>query len=1315
MRNKYLLFAFLSCLCLSLNAQMTFWSDGSIGLLQKVNNNGLAINSLNYFDYPTLTITPIEAEAKEMYGINNNGNAAGSMIYDFASNTYVPAFKLSGSWMSIDFVMGVGEPVDGSQGTAKAISENGNYVTGIMYGNSWSVYFPFIYNTMSGSVTRVGSASTTGTGYDVNNSGMVTGVINNSGTGGIPFYYDGTIHYIGQENGITTGEAYGISDSGLIVGKIGNGDTLPFIYDTNSNELKTINIPAGFSTGEFLSVSENGIAIGHAGKWVDGGWFPVLVNDVIIYHPSLGNSAILLKDLLASRGIDINSLDGAMGRGTGISPDGNYITGYFQYLNGWVVETNDSLFPENDCTIDCPENIEITLPVDQTSATVDYGTLNISCGSSSSSGLTIELVEGPESGSEFPMGTTLVTHHLVDGDGNILYVCSFTVTLKDAYCTVGTNISTVEPITHVLFEGIDNTTPADIVFDNPRPYLQYFMDETSATVEAGSTYPITLEGNTNGNNTSQFTVFVDWNHNMALDNAGEVYTIGSLTNSTGTDGQQLIADIAVPADALSGATRMRIIKSFLWGDDTPVTDPCSISFYNGQIEDYTVVVGGEEGCLEAEYGQWPSTAFTPGCTGTAENVTGVGYAGEFSQVNVVAGTEYTFSSSVATDYITISDEAGTTVYASGTTPVVWTATADEIVRFYTHLDDECTSDNTTFRARRVLCGEAPTPPTNDDCANAIALACGDSDTGNTTLATDSGGYPAGDVFYSFTGTGSEQTVTVSLCGSSYDTVLRIFTDCTLSTEVAMNDDNFDACTTSQSQLEFTSDGTSTYYIMIEGYGSATGAYTINLTCENTPVEEGCLNADPDLPQWPTSTFIPSCNGTAEVIASNCWTGEYSMVQVTAGTEYTFSSSVATDMVTISDEAGTTVYAAGVSAVNWTAPADGLVRFYLHLDEDCNWGDDVNRSRMVQCGELPPPQDGCLTASFGQYPSATFVPACIGTPQSITDLAYAGEYSMVQVTAGTEYIFSSSVATDFITIGNEAGDTVIAYGQSPLTWTADADQLVRFYTHVNDSCLEDTNFRSRMVQCGEVPPPPSACEDFVVLSNNLEDGLLFGGGTAQHLAADVPVADEGFTVYGMEPTIIGEASTFTFIFYEDAGGLPGAEIGQREGTILDAVETGENSGFIFYKYTIGFDSPIDFEANTTYWIEIQSDALAWEIESVTMLGNDDVFYNTNVGEGVWTPTGGDELVFNLVCEPLAVNDMNSFDFTYYPNPVKDYLMIDARKNIENISVYNLAGQSVLQNVKAVNGKVNMSSLSPGVYVFRVTLEGGQVETFKVIKK
>jgi len=86
-----------------------------------------------------------------------------------------------------------------------------------------------------------------------------------------------------------------------------------------------------------------------------------------------------------------------------------------------------------------------------------------------------------------------------------------------------------------------------------------------------------------------------------------------------------------------------------------------------------------------------------------------------------------------------------------------------------------------------------------------------------------------------------------------------------------------------------------------------------------------------------------------------------------------------------------------------------------------------------------------------------------------------------------------------------------------------------------------------------------------------------------------------------------------------------------------------------------------------------------------------------------------------CNQLGISDMNSFNFTYYPNPVKDFLTIDAHKAIENISVHNMAGQLVVSNIKAVDGKVNMSNFPAGVYVFRVTLQGGQVETFKVIKK
>src|SRR5690606_15925028 len=136
----------------------------------------------------------------------------------------------------------------------------------------------------------------------------------------------------------------------------------------------------------------------------------------------------------------------------------------------------------------------------------------------------------------------------------------------------------------------------------------------------------------------------------------------------------------------------------------------------------------------------------------------------------------------------IGNEDGTVVLASGTTPVTWTADADQLVRFYLHFDSDCNWADTGLRSRIIQCGDIPPTPANDDCENAIALACGDTDSGSTVSATNSGGNDAGDVFYTFTGTGTEEMVTVSLCGSTYDTTVRVFSDCTLGTEIAFNDD-----------------------------------------------------------------------------------------------------------------------------------------------------------------------------------------------------------------------------------------------------------------------------------------------------------------------------------------------------------------------------------------------------------------------------------------------------------------------------------------------------------------------------------------------
>ena len=249
---------------------------------------------------------------------------------------------------------------------------------------------------------------------------------------------------------------------------------------------------------------------------------------------------------------------------------------------------------------------------------------------------------------------------------------------------------------------------------------------------------------------------------------------------------------------------------------------------------------------------------------------------------------------------------------------------------------------------------------NDECENAIPISCGETMTGSTFPAINHGGNTSPDAFYTFTGTGEEELVTISLCGSSYDTYLRVYSDCSLGTLLASNDDLCDY----QSELNFVSDGTSTYIILVEGYGAHNGEFDISVTCEEVGSGEGCLDAS--YGQYPSQTFIPQCTGDVEDIIISGYAGEYSLVEVSAGVAYTFSSSVTTDFITISDEAGTTVLAFGTQSVDWTAETSGLIRFYTHVNEQCQESNSTFRARSVQCATLGTDEFG--TNGISYYPN-----------------------------------------------------------------------------------------------------------------------------------------------------------------------------------------------------------------------------------------------------------------------------------------------------------------------------------------------------------
>jgi hypothetical protein len=137
-------------------------------------------------------------------------------------------------------------------------------------------------------------------------------------------------------------------------------------------------------------------------------------------------------------------------------------------------------------------------------------------------------------------------------------------------------------------------------------------------------------------------------------------------------------------------------------------------------------------------------------------------------------------------------------------------------------------------------GSCAYPPANDDCANATAftLTCGSSytDAGTTANANNVGNGPtcttgastAGGVWYQFIGTGND--VTASLCGSAYDTKIFVYSGvCGAFTCEGGNDD---ACGL-QSEVTIPTVQGTTYTILVAGYGSGTGDYTLTVTDNGT--------------------------------------------------------------------------------------------------------------------------------------------------------------------------------------------------------------------------------------------------------------------------------------------------------------------------------------------------------------------------------------------------------------------------------------------------------------------------------------------------
>ncbi|MCA9244475.1 MAG: hypothetical protein KDA32_11000 [Phycisphaerales bacterium] len=160
---------------------------------------------------------------------------------------------------------------------------------------------------------------------------------------------------------------------------------------------------------------------------------------------------------------------------------------------------------------------------------------------------------------------------------------------------------------------------------------------------------------------------------------------------------------------------------------------------------------------------------------------------------------------------------------------------------------------------------AGVPPVNDDCASAIPTAVNSTIYGSTVGAIDDGNTPACDVslgghgvWHSFVGNGRMTRISTCDPNTTFDTKVHVYRgSCAALVCVAGNDDSDEpnpdcvipetgSAANRGSTVNICTLNGVTYYVLVSGFGGATGDYALNISTSGLcfpPANDTCATAD----------------------------------------------------------------------------------------------------------------------------------------------------------------------------------------------------------------------------------------------------------------------------------------------------------------------------------------------------------------------------------------------------------------------------------------------------------------------------------------
>lgn len=525
--------------------------------------------------------------------------------------------------------------------------------------------------------------------------------------------------------------------------------------------------------------------------------------------------------------------------------------------------------------------------------------------------------------------------------------------------------NTVNDVTGSLGSSTDQTGAG---IDQLQPNTTYYWWVSSACepitwVPGGSftTLPAPVCAAPTGLNVTQFgqnTAQLAWTAASPVPSGGYLYRYNTVNNVNGSTAVE-----SSTSQTSAGIDQLQPNTTYYWW----VASSCQpLTWVAGG--NFTTQAAAPTGCTTAIHGLYPTTTFTPSCTGSNEQIVTDAWAGEYSNVNVLASKQYTFTSSVATDYITITNTNGTTVLASGQVPLNWNSgTTAGAIRYYLHANANCGAQNTA-RIRYIRCDAATTcgVPTALSITNITSNSCRINWSAPTTAP------------------------------NSYD--LYIVTANTAPT--ANTAATVTSTTAGIGVLSGVAPATTYYYWIRSNCGGLKSAW-VSGGSFTTIAALSCNGASNGL--YPNATFTPSCSGTNEQIVNDAFGGEYSNVNTITNRQYTFTSSITTDYITITNAAGTTVLASGQTPLTWVSGnTSGVIRYYLHSNANCG-SQETLRTRSIKCSATAGADDFEM-ADLKYYPNPVSDVLYISYTNEITAIAVynlVGQEVMVKAINATE--------------------------------------------------------------------------------------------------------------------------------------------------------------------------------------------------------------------------------------------------------------------------------------------------------------------------